>query len=176
MLEYKCDDRERNARTREWGGVCKEMSMCDSECKQGEQCLSRSFIVSIKTLTFFHSLQIVPYFGLLFTCFEMCKQLCLYRNGYIVSPLSYKLAPGVDQSLRPYELEEVKRYLKNRKFGSEESSFGNRWWFQRGDSWTPFDLGKKTFLKDWNTSEALWCTPTLYFRPRNFILCWCLLH
>lgn len=74
-------------------------------------------------LPFFGSLQIVPYFGLLFTCFEMCKQLCLYRNGYIVSPLSYKLTPGVDQSLRPYELEEVKRYLKNRNFGTGESSY-----------------------------------------------------
>lgn len=72
--------------------------------------------------------QIVPYFGLLFTCFEMCKQLCLYRNGYIVSPLSYKLTPGVDQSLGPYELQEVKRYLKNRNFASGESSLGNRWW------------------------------------------------
>ncbi|XP_003970244.2 solute carrier family 25 member 43 [Takifugu rubripes] len=72
-------------------------------------------------------IKIVPYFGLLFTCFEMCKQLCLYRNGYIVSPLSYKLTPGVDQSLRPYELEEVKRYLKNRNFGTGEASFGNRW-------------------------------------------------
>lgn len=58
----------------------------------------------------------------------MCKQVCLYRNGYIISPLSYKLAPGVDQSLGPYELEEVKRYLRNRNFGSGESSFGNRWW------------------------------------------------
>lgn len=86
-----------------------------------------SFTNAALPLTFFHSLQIVPYFGLLFTCFEMCKQLCLYRNGYIVSPLSYKLTPGVDQSLRPYELEEVKRYLKNRNFGTGESSFGNRW-------------------------------------------------
>ncbi|XP_029021344.1 solute carrier family 25 member 43 [Betta splendens] len=74
-----------------------------------------------------NTIKIVPYFGLLFTCFEMCKQVCLYRNGYIVSPLSYELTPGVDQSLRPYELEEVKRYLKNRDFGSEESSLGNRW-------------------------------------------------
>uniref|UniRef100_A0A3Q3W2A7 Solute carrier family 25 member 43 n=1 Tax=Mola mola TaxID=94237 RepID=A0A3Q3W2A7_MOLML len=74
-----------------------------------------------------NTIKIVPYFGLLFTCFEMCKQVCLYRNGYIVSPLSYKPAPGVDQSLRPYELEEVKRYLRNRNFGSGESSFGNRW-------------------------------------------------
>lgn len=71
--------------------------------------------------------QIVPYFGLLFTCFEMCKQVCLYRNGYIISPLSYKLTPGVDQSLGPNELQEVKRYLRNRNFGSGESSFGNRW-------------------------------------------------
>lgn len=69
--------------------------------------------------------QIVPYFGLLFTCFEMCKQVCLYRNGYIVSPLSYKLKPGVDQSLGPYELQEVKRYLRNRRF--QNSSMGNRW-------------------------------------------------
>lgn len=75
----------------------------------------------------FVSRQIIPYFGLLFTCFEMCKQVCLYRNGYIVSPLSYKLAPGVDQSLGPYELQEVKRYLKNRNFGTRESSLGNRW-------------------------------------------------
>ncbi|KAG7225788.1 hypothetical protein INR49_014439 [Caranx melampygus] len=72
-------------------------------------------------------ISIVPCFGLFFTCFEMCKQVCLYRNGYIISPLSYKLAPGVDQSLGPYELEEVKRYLRNRNFGSGESSFGNRW-------------------------------------------------
>lgn len=71
--------------------------------------------------------QIVPYFGLLFTCFEMCKQVCLYRNGYIISPLSYKLTPGVDQSLGPNELEEVKRHLKNRNFGSGDSSLRNRW-------------------------------------------------
>ncbi|XP_014055143.1 solute carrier family 25 member 43 isoform X1 [Salmo salar] len=68
--------------------------------------------------------KIVPYFGLLFSCFEMCKQVCLYRNGYIVSPLSYKLAPGVDQSMGPTEVEEVKRYLKNRKFQSQQ---GSRW-------------------------------------------------
>lgn len=70
--------------------------------------------------------QIVPYFGLLYTCFEMCKQVCLYRNGYIVSPLSYTLAPGVDQSLGPHELEEVRRYLRNRNFRSQES-YKNRW-------------------------------------------------
>uniref|UniRef100_A0A3Q3QMA6 Solute carrier family 25 member 43 n=1 Tax=Monopterus albus TaxID=43700 RepID=A0A3Q3QMA6_MONAL len=74
-----------------------------------------------------NTIKIVPYFGLLYTCFEMCKQVCLYRNGYIVSPLSYKLTPGVDQSLRPSELEEMKRYRRNRNFGPGESSFGNRW-------------------------------------------------
>ncbi|XP_030596107.1 solute carrier family 25 member 43 [Archocentrus centrarchus] len=74
-----------------------------------------------------NTIKIVPCFGLLFTCFEMCKQVCLYRNGYIISPLSYKLTPGVDQSLGPYELEEVKRYLKNRNFESGDSSLGNRW-------------------------------------------------
>ncbi|XP_062332729.1 solute carrier family 25 member 43 [Osmerus eperlanus] len=74
--------------------------------------------------------KIVPYSGLLFSCFEMCKQVCLYRNGYIVSPLSYKLAPGVDQSLGPSELEEMKKYLKNRNFQSQESSMGNRWGYK----------------------------------------------
>ncbi|KAL3973193.1 calcium-binding protein [Sarotherodon galilaeus] len=74
-----------------------------------------------------NTIKIVPYFGLLFTCFEMCKQVCLYRNGYIISPLSYKLTPGVDQSLGPNELEEVKRHLKNRNFGSGDSSLRNRW-------------------------------------------------
>ncbi|TRY97943.1 hypothetical protein DNTS_000280 [Danionella cerebrum] len=72
--------------------------------------------------------KIVPYFGLLFSCFEMCKQVCLYRNGYIISPLSYKLKPGVDQSLGPHELQEFKRYLRNRKLHSaQRTSIGNRW-------------------------------------------------
>lgn len=74
-----------------------------------------------------NTVKIVPYFGLLFTCFEMCKQVFLYRNGYIVSPLSSKLAPGVDQSLGPYELQELKRYLKNGNFGSKESSLRKCW-------------------------------------------------
>ncbi|KAF7228475.1 solute carrier family 25 member 43 [Nothobranchius furzeri] len=73
-----------------------------------------------------NTIKIVPYFGLLFTCCEMCKQVCLYHNGYIVSPLSYKRTPGVDQSLGPNELQEVQRYLRNRNFGSGESSLGNR--------------------------------------------------
>lgn len=72
--------------------------------------------------------KIVPYFGLLFSCFEMCKQVCLYRNGYIISPLSYKPKPGVDQSLGPYELQEFKRYLKNRNSQRpQNTSIGNRW-------------------------------------------------
>ncbi|XP_077434759.1 solute carrier family 25 member 43 isoform X1 [Vanacampus margaritifer] len=75
-----------------------------------------------------NTIKIVPYFGLLFACFELCKQVCLYRNGYIVSPLSYTPAPGVDQSLRPAELQEVKRYLRNRSFGEAgQPSMGNRW-------------------------------------------------
>ncbi|XP_053130375.1 solute carrier family 25 member 43 isoform X2 [Hemicordylus capensis] len=53
-------------------------------------------------------LRIVPYFGVMFSTFEFCKRVCLYRNGYIDSPLSYKLTPGVDQSLQPQELQEFK--------------------------------------------------------------------
>ncbi|XP_061454245.1 solute carrier family 25 member 43 isoform X2 [Rhineura floridana] len=53
-------------------------------------------------------LRIVPYFGVMFSTFEFCKRVCLYRNGYIDSPLSYKLTPGVDQSLQPQELKEFK--------------------------------------------------------------------
>lgn len=113
------------------------------------------------------STQIIPYFGLLFTCFEMCKQVCLYRNGYIVSPLSYKLAPGVDQSLGPYELEELKRRLKNRNIGSGGSSVGNRWWkvtqeevlWRDTDCWALW-TGKISYLLDWNTSEA--CVYNIY--------------
>ncbi|KYO38209.1 solute carrier family 25 member 43 [Alligator mississippiensis] len=53
-------------------------------------------------------LKVVPYFGIMFSTFEFCKRVCLYRNGYIESPLSYKLTPGVDQSLQPQELQELK--------------------------------------------------------------------
>ncbi|KAL7885891.1 hypothetical protein AOLI_G00061860 [Acnodon oligacanthus] len=74
-----------------------------------------------------NTVKIVPYYGLLFSCFEMCKQVCLYQNGYIVSPLSYKLKPGVDQSLGPHELQEFKRYLRNRKLQAQSSSMRNRW-------------------------------------------------
>lgn len=110
--------------------------------------------------------QIVPYFGLLFTCFEMCKQLCLYRNGYIVSPLSYKLTPGVDQSLGPYELQEVKRYLKNRNFASGESSLGNRWWMliqkhamgrEVLTAATLTQPEKYVLCETWKTTEAFFC-------------------
>ncbi|KAK6473697.1 solute carrier family 25 member 43-like isoform X1 [Huso huso] len=72
-------------------------------------------------------LKIVPYFGLMFSSFEFCKRVCLYKNGYIVSPLSYQLAPGVDQSLGPQELRELRRLLRNRSFKSEQSTVSNRW-------------------------------------------------
>ncbi|KAI5155826.1 Solute Carrier Family 25 Member 43 [Manis pentadactyla] len=55
-------------------------------------------------------LKIVPYFGVMFGTFEFCKRICLYQNGYTVSPLSYKLTPGVDQSLKPQELRELKKF------------------------------------------------------------------
>ncbi|XP_013922217.1 PREDICTED: solute carrier family 25 member 43 [Thamnophis sirtalis] len=53
-------------------------------------------------------LRIVPYFGIMFSTFEFCKRVCLYWNGYTDSPLRYALTPGVDQSLRPQELQDVK--------------------------------------------------------------------
>uniref|UniRef100_H9GJB4 Solute carrier family 25 member 43 n=1 Tax=Anolis carolinensis TaxID=28377 RepID=H9GJB4_ANOCA len=53
-------------------------------------------------------LRIVPYFGVMFSTFEFCRRMCLYWNGYIDSPLSNKLTPGVDQSLKPKELREFK--------------------------------------------------------------------
>ncbi|XP_075429467.1 solute carrier family 25 member 43 [Ascaphus truei] len=65
-------------------------------------------------------LKVVPYFGLLFSTFECCKRFCLYRNGYIVSPLSYQLSPGVDQSLRPQELQEVRKFLRAKDFASRK--------------------------------------------------------
>nr|XP_006003956.1 PREDICTED: solute carrier family 25 member 43 [Latimeria chalumnae] len=70
-------------------------------------------------------MQIVPYFGLMFTTFECCKRVCLYKNGYIVSPLSNKLTPGVDQSLQPQELHELRKFLKKKKFETEKSALNN---------------------------------------------------
>ncbi|XP_026873983.2 solute carrier family 25 member 43 [Electrophorus electricus] len=74
-----------------------------------------------------NTVKIVPYYGLLFSCFEMCKQICLYQNGYIVSPLSYKPKPGVDQSLGPQELQEFRRYLRHRNLQTQNSTMRNRW-------------------------------------------------
>ncbi|KAJ8351224.1 hypothetical protein SKAU_G00227000 [Synaphobranchus kaupii] len=91
------------------------------------QVINNKGILSLWSGLTANMIKIVPYFGLLFSCFEMCKQICLYRNGYIVSPLSYQLTPGVDQSLGPSELEEVKRYLRNRNFCSKQSTIDNRW-------------------------------------------------
>ncbi|KAM8752439.1 solute carrier family 25 member 43 isoform 1-T1 [Rhynchonycteris naso] len=65
-------------------------------------------------------LKIVPYFGVMFGTFEFCKRICLYQNGYIVSPLSYKLTPGVDQSLKPQELRELKKFFKTGKLNSRK--------------------------------------------------------
>ncbi|XP_066106086.1 solute carrier family 25 member 43 isoform X2 [Saccopteryx bilineata] len=65
-------------------------------------------------------MQIVPYFGVMFGTFEFCKRICLYQNGYIVSPLSYKLTPGVDQSLKPQELRELKKFFKAGKLNSRK--------------------------------------------------------
>ncbi|XP_036161525.1 solute carrier family 25 member 43 isoform X3 [Myotis myotis] len=65
-------------------------------------------------------LKVVPYFGVMFGTFEFCKRICLYHNGYIVSPLSYKLTPGVDQSLKPQELRELKKFFKTGKLNSRK--------------------------------------------------------
>lgn len=54
-------------------------------------------------------LKVVPYFGVMFGMFEFCKRIFLYQNGYTLSPLTYKLTPGVDQSLKPQELRELKK-------------------------------------------------------------------
>ncbi|XP_045328595.1 solute carrier family 25 member 43 isoform X1 [Leopardus geoffroyi] len=65
-------------------------------------------------------LKIVPYFGVMFGTFEFCKRICLYQNGYTVSPLSYQLTPGVDQSLKPQELREFKKFFKTRQLKSKK--------------------------------------------------------
>lgn len=69
-------------------------------------------------------LKIVPYFGVMFSTFEFCKRVCLYRNGYIESPLNYKLTPGVDQSLHPQELRELK-LLRRENFEPRKSALEN---------------------------------------------------
>ncbi|XP_069748726.1 solute carrier family 25 member 43 isoform X1 [Narcine bancroftii] len=73
-------------------------------------------------------LKIVPYYGLMFSTFEYCKRACLYKNGYIVSPLSYQLSPGVDQSLRAEELQELKKLIRGKSFNTDQSTVGNKWW------------------------------------------------
>ncbi|XP_044124381.1 solute carrier family 25 member 43 [Bufo gargarizans] len=67
-------------------------------------------------------LKVVPYFGLMFTTFEYSKRFFLYRNGYIVSPLSNQLKPGVDQSLGPRELEELRKLLRHKNFANRNPS------------------------------------------------------
>ncbi|XP_069468813.1 solute carrier family 25 member 43 [Ambystoma mexicanum] len=70
-------------------------------------------------------LKIVPYFGLMFSTFEFCKRICLYRNGYIVSPLNYQPAPGVDQSLQPQELRELRRFVRTENVEARKSTLNN---------------------------------------------------
>ncbi|XP_052027151.1 solute carrier family 25 member 43 [Apodemus sylvaticus] len=65
-------------------------------------------------------LKVVPYFGVMFSMFEFCKRIFLYQNGYTLSPLTYKLTPGVDQSLKPQELRELKKFFKPRKLHSKK--------------------------------------------------------
>ncbi|KAM8954373.1 solute carrier family 25 member 43 [Pelodytes ibericus] len=63
-------------------------------------------------------LKVVPYFGLMFCTFECCKRFCLYQNGYIVSPYNYQLIPGVDQSLRPHELQEQRKFIRTKNYSN----------------------------------------------------------
>ncbi|XP_068107184.1 solute carrier family 25 member 43 [Hyperolius riggenbachi] len=70
-------------------------------------------------------LKIFPYYGLMFSTFECCKRYFLYRNGYIVSPLSYQLIPGVDQSLRPRELQELHKLLRQKNTENRNPSLKN---------------------------------------------------
>ncbi|CAH2315023.1 solute carrier family 25 member 43 [Pelobates cultripes] len=63
-------------------------------------------------------IKVVPYFGLMFCTFESCKRFYLYQNGYIVSPLSYQLTPGVDQSLRPQELQEQRKFIRTKSYSN----------------------------------------------------------
>lgn len=63
----------------------------------------------------------------MFSTFEFCKRVCLYRNGYIESPLSYKLIPGVDQSLQPQELQELK-FLRRGNFEPPKPTLENWHW------------------------------------------------
>ncbi|OCT67581.1 solute carrier family 25 member 43 [Xenopus laevis] len=67
-------------------------------------------------------LKVVPYFGLMFSTYECCKRFCLYQNGYIISPLGYQLTPGVDQSLRPQELQELRKFLRAKDFAARKPS------------------------------------------------------
>lgn len=48
--------------------------------------------------------KVVPYSGLRFLVLEQCFRVCLYMNGYTVSPFTSIPKPGVDQSLSPSEL------------------------------------------------------------------------
>ncbi|XP_038630960.1 solute carrier family 25 member 43 [Scyliorhinus canicula] len=73
-------------------------------------------------------LKIIPYYGLMFSTLEFCKRVCLYNNGYIVSPLSYRPRPGVDQSLGTEELQELRRLIREKSFETNQSALGTKWW------------------------------------------------
>ncbi|XP_073417070.1 solute carrier family 25 member 43 [Dendrobates tinctorius] len=66
--------------------------------------------------------KVVPYFGLMFATFECTKRFFLYKNGYTVSPLSNQLMPGVDQSLGPQELEELRKFLRHKNLKNRNPS------------------------------------------------------
>ncbi|XP_077340245.1 solute carrier family 25 member 43 [Lithobates pipiens] len=67
-------------------------------------------------------LKIFPYYGLMFSTFECCKRYFLYQNGYLVSPLSNQLMPGVDQSLGPWELQELRKFLRQKNIENRNPS------------------------------------------------------
>ncbi|XP_040179766.1 solute carrier family 25 member 43 [Rana temporaria] len=67
-------------------------------------------------------LKIFPCYGLMFSTFECCKRYFLYQNGYLVSPLSNQLMPGVDQSLGPWELQELRKFLWQKNIENRKTS------------------------------------------------------
>lgn len=60
--------------------------------------------------------KIVPYSGVTFAVFEVCKRIALWYNGYSQSPIHEIPKPGVDQTLNPSELKQW--YIDN---GSTEA-------------------------------------------------------
>ncbi|XP_072361958.1 solute carrier family 25 member 43 isoform X2 [Scyliorhinus torazame] len=96
----------------------------------GNGCLAAGVAqtVSFPFETVKRKMQIIPYYGLMFSTLEFCKRVCLYNNGYIVSPLSYRPRPGVDQSLGAEELQELRRLIRGKSFENNQSALGTKWW------------------------------------------------